>query len=187
MTTTWRIFCAVELPHEVRAELKDHIDSLRKDIPDGPASWSRVENIHLTLKFLGNVVVDRIEAVSSALERAVRDFGAFEISIGGTGAFRTQVLWIGVTDPSQKLSDLNQRIEAACATEGFEKEDRAYRPHLTIARIKRPDGAKRLAETHRQIKFDPILVEVNEIILFRSELSSKGSKYTAISSHRLDG
>lgn len=186
MTTTWRMFCAVELPQQVRAQLQDHIARLRKELPDAAASWSRVENIHLTLKFFGNVAVDRIGTVSSALDRAVKDFAAFEISVGGTGAFRNQVLWIGVGDPSQKLSDLNKGIENECATEGFEKEDRAYRPHLTIARIRRPAGAKRLAEVHRQTKFDPVIIHVNEIVLFRSELSPKGSKYTIMSSHRLD-
>ena len=58
---SWRVFCAVELPHEIRVQLQDHIARLRKEIPDVAASWSRVENIHLTLKFFGNVNVDRIE------------------------------------------------------------------------------------------------------------------------------
>ena len=64
MTTLWRMFCAVELPDEVRSQLQDHIARLRKEVPDVAASWSRVENIHLTLKFFGNVDVDRIETIS---------------------------------------------------------------------------------------------------------------------------
>ncbi|HEV8429450.1 MAG TPA: RNA 2',3'-cyclic phosphodiesterase [Pyrinomonadaceae bacterium] len=186
MTTSWRMFCAVELPPEVRTQLEDHIAKLRKEIPDAPASWSRVENIHLTLKFFGNVGVDRIAEISGAITRAVKDFSSFEISVGKTGAFRTQVLWIGVSDPSEKLSALHKRIEDECAVAGFEKEDRAYRPHLTIARIRKPHGARRLADTHLKMKFETIAVHVRELVVFRSELSSKGSKYTAISSHGLD-
>ena len=187
MTTTWRMFCAVELPAKVRAQLREHIAKLRKEIPDVAASWSRVENIHLTLKFFGNVAVDRIETISRALDRAVKEFSPFEISVDKTGAFRTQVLWIGVSDPADNLSALHKRLEDECAAEVFEKEDRAYRPHLTIARIRRLEGARRLADAHLQMKFEPVAVQVNEVTLFRSELSPKGSKYTAISNHRLHG
>jgi RNA 2',3'-cyclic 3'-phosphodiesterase len=185
--TTWRVFCAVELPQEVRAQLQDHVVRLRKQIPDVAASWSRVENIHLTLKFFGNVAVDRIEAISGALDRAVKDFAPFEIGVGKTGSFRSQVLWIGVSDPSGKLTALQKQIEEECAAKGFEKEDRAYRPHLTIARIRGHEGAKRLANAHLQMRFENIAVAVNEVVVFRSELSPKGSKYTAISKHGLDG
>ena len=115
---------------------------LRKEVPDAAASWSRVENIHLTLKFFGNVTLDRIPAISAAAARAVAELESFKIGVGNTGVFprpsRPQVLWIGVSDPSGKLSDLHQRLDKECATEGFPKEDRAYRPHLTLARLRRP-------------------------------------------------
>lgn len=185
--TSWRVFCAVELPAQVRKQLEEHILKLRKAIPDVAASWSRVENIHLTLKFFGNVALDRIPVISEAANRAVSDFSTFPIGVGDTGVFprpsRAQVLWIGVSDPSGKLSALQERLENECATEGFSKEDRAYRPHLTIARIRRPEGARRLADAHLQMNFTTTEVEPNELILFRSELSPKGSKYTAISKH----
>ncbi len=191
MTTSWRVFCAVELPHEVRAQLEDHVARLRKEVPDVAASWTRVENIHLTLKFFGDVAVDRIAKISGAIARAVEEFSPFEINVGDVGVFprasRVQVLWIGVSDPSGQLTALHQRIEAECGAEGFPKEDRAYRPHLTIAGIRRPEGARRLAETHLQMTFKPLAINVNEAILFRSELSPKGSKYTAVSSHGLHG
>jgi RNA 2',3'-cyclic 3'-phosphodiesterase len=184
---SWRVFCAVELPPEVRAQLEDHIARLRKQIPDVAASWSRVENIHLTLKFFGNVAVDRIETISRAIDRAVKEFSPFAIDVGKTGAFRTQVLWIGVNDPSGKLSAIHKQIEEKCAAEGFEKEDRAYRPHLTIARLRRPEGARHLADTHKQMRFENLAVAVKEVVVFRSELSPKGSKYTTISNHGLRG
>ena len=178
MTTTWRVFCAVELPDEVRAQLQDHITRLRKAIPDVAASWSRVENIHLTVKFYGNIAIDRIEATSAAIDGVVKGVAPFEITVGKTGSFRTQVLWIGVSDPSGTLTTLHQRLGS---------EDRAYKPHLTVARIRRPEGAKRLVDVHRQMQFENISAQVKEIILFRSELSPKGSKYTAISKHGLHG
>jgi 2'-5' RNA ligase len=187
--TSWRVFCAVELPDDVRSRLQDHISRLRKEVPDASASWSRVENIHLTLKFFGNVAVERIEAISAAASQTVKEFAPFQIEIGSTGVFpkasRAQVLWIGVNDPSGKLSKLQQRLEDQCAAEGFAKEDRAYRPHLTIARIRKLEGARRLADAHLRLKFETAEVGLNELIVFRSELSSKGSRYTAISRHQL--
>jgi 2'-5' RNA ligase len=93
------------------------------------------------------------------------------------------VLWIGVNDPSAQLSALQQRFETECAAEGFPKEDRAYKPHLTIARLRKPE--RHLADTHMQMTFAHIEVALHELIVFRSELSSKGSRYTVISRHQI--
>jgi RNA 2',3'-cyclic 3'-phosphodiesterase len=186
-STSWRVFCAVELSDDVRSRLQRHIEQLRKEVPDAAASWSRVENIHLTLKFLGNVGVERIAAISAAASRAVKGFAPFEIGVGTTGVFpkpsRAQVLWVGVSDPSGKLLKLQQKLESECTAEGLAKEDRAYRPHLTIARLRKPDGARQLADAHLKMEFEPAEIELNELIVFRSELSSKGSRYTPISRH----
>jgi 2'-5' RNA ligase len=185
MTEVWRVFCAVELPDVVRARLEEHVQRLRKEFPDAAASWSRVENIHLTLKFFGNVEVNQIACISEAAERAVRQFSTFQIRVGETGVFprpsRPQVLWIGVNDPSGQLTALQEKFEDECAAEGFPKEDRAYHPHLTIARLRRPEGARHLADTHLKMQFGPIDVELKELVVFRSELSPKGSKYSVIS------
>ena len=191
MTESWRVFCAIELPAEVRARLEDHILRLRKEVPEATASWSRVENIHLTLKFFGNVEVKRIEKIYELAERVVRQFSTVRIGVGETGVFprpsRPQVLWIGVKDPSGQLSALQKKFEDECAAEGFEKEDRAYRPHLTIARLRKPEGVRHLADAHLQMKFETIEVELKELVVFRSELSPKGSKYTVISAADLRG
>jgi RNA 2',3'-cyclic 3'-phosphodiesterase len=189
MSEAWRLFCAVELSDDVRERLRDHIQRLRETVPEAAASWTRVENIHLTLKFFGNVDVDRIPAISGAASRAIKEFSSFQIEVGGTGVFpkpsRAQVLWIGVSDPSGKLLSLQRQLESEWAREGFEKEDRAYRPHLTIARLRKPEGARRLADAHLQLKFEPSKVDLKELIVFRSELSPKGSKYTPIFNHKL--
>jgi RNA 2',3'-cyclic 3'-phosphodiesterase len=181
----WRVFCAVELPEVVQARLEDHVRRLRKEVPDAAASWSRVENIHLTLKFFGNVEVERIAHITEAAERAVKQFSTFQIGVGGTGVFprasRPQVLWIGVSDPAGQLTALQEKLENECAAEGFPKEDRAYKPHLTIARLRKLDGARHLAGAHLQMKFEPIDVELKELVLFHSELSPRGSQYTVIS------
>lgn len=184
MSEEWRTFCAIELPGEVRARLQDHVRRLREAVPDVSASWSRAENVHLTLKFFGNVRKEELPRISEAASRVAHEFSSFPIRVGGTGVFRKQVLWIGVEDPSGQLSALQRRFEEECAREGFAKEDRAYRPHLTIARLRRPEGARQLAESHLQTEFTATDVSVTELVLFRSELSPKGSRYTAISRHQ---
>jgi RNA 2',3'-cyclic 3'-phosphodiesterase len=187
MSEESRTFCAIELSDHVRAQLQEHIRRLREDYPLASVSWSKPENVHLTLKFFGNVPTPNLSKISTAASRVAKDFSSFQIRIGSTGVFprrsRPQVLWIGVEDSSGRLSDLQQRLEEEFAREGFAKEDRGYRPHLTIARLRRPEDARQLAEAHIQTKFSFIEVPVNEFVLFRSELSPKGSLYTVISKH----
>jgi len=187
----WRVFCAVKLPDVVRARLEDHVRRLRKEVPDAAASWSRVENIHLTLKFFGNVELKRIEKISAAAERVAKEVSTFQIGVGETGVFprpsRPQVLWIGVGDSTGQLNALQEKFEDECAALGFPKENRAYRPHLTIARLRKPEGARSLAEAHLKMQFAPVKIDVQELVVFRSELSPKGSKYTVISVADLRG
>ena len=189
MSDEWRTFVAIELPPEIRDQLHEHAARIREAVPESSASWSRPENVHLTLKFFGNIPTKNLPVISGAASRVTKDNPWFQIKIGGTGVFpkasRAQVLWIGVDDSSSRLSALQQRLEEEFASEGFAKEDRAYRPHLTIARIRKPEGARRLAETHLHTSFKQIQITVKELVVFRSELSPKGSRYTAISRHPL--
>ncbi|HKR23159.1 MAG TPA: RNA 2',3'-cyclic phosphodiesterase [Pyrinomonadaceae bacterium] len=180
MSEEWRTFCAVELSAEVRAQLQDHVRVLREAVPEAVASWSKPENVHLTLKFFGNVPKEKVPRISDVAARVASQFSSFTIGIGGTGAF-PKVLWIGVKDPTGRLTELQRQLDA----ETFPKEDRSYKPHLTIARLRHPEGARKLRETHLQTKFDLIDVPVKEFVVFRSQLNPKGSIYTAISKHEL--
>ena len=184
------MFCAFELPEAVRKGISEHSRKVRDAVPDATASWSRPENIHLTVKFFGNVDQAKVPAISAAAVRVVKDFSPVQIEVGKTGVFprpsRPQVLWIGIEDASGGLAKLQKQLEDEFAREGFAKEDRAFRPHLTIARIRKPHDAARLAQTHLEMNFNTVELTLTELVLFRSELSSKGSKYTPISRHRLE-
>ena len=186
----WRVFCAVELAEDVRERIRAHISTVRRAVPEASASWGRPENTHLTVKFFGNVAQSRINGISAATDRAVANSNPFNIVIGGSGVFpgvsRARVLWIGVADPDGELNQMHNRVENECVQEGFEKETRAFRPHLTVARLRRPEGSRPLAETHLKTKFAEVIVPVNELVVFRSELSSPGSKYTSLSRHPLN-
>lgn len=185
----WRVFCAIDLPRDLRERLMVHINRVRDAVPDARASWSRVDNIHLTLKFLGNITIPQVEKCSEAASRSVKGLSPFKIVVEQTGVFpkhgQPRVLWIGVNDLSGKLGELQRRFENESAKAGFDKDDRPFHPHLTVARLRQPRHARLLANVHNQLEFEPAEIAVSELLVIRSELSSEGSKYTIISRHAL--
>jgi 2'-5' RNA ligase len=183
----WRLFIAIELPGNVRQRLKDHIDHLRHALPDARASWSREENLHLTLKFLGDTPVSQIDTLSHAAKRAASGALPFEIILKGCGAFpphgQPRVLWIGIEDISGELIKLQQALEGECAEAGFAREARPFHPHLTIARLRKPHGSRELAALHEKMGFKTETVAASALVVVRSELRSEGSRHTVFSRH----
>ena len=185
----WRVFVAIEIPAEIRKRIAQHIARLRHEVPEVRATWSREENLHLTLKFLGDIPPTRVEALSRAAEQSTRNLHPFELRVAGCGSFpprgTPRVLWIGIDDQQSLLDRLYGALEDNCTEEGFGRERRPFNPHLTIARIRRPLGARSLAELHNQTGFERMAFAVDELRVIRSELSSEGSPYTVLSSHPL--
>lgn len=185
----WRVFCAIELPEATRVRLMEHIAQLRTQLPEVRVSWSRESNIHLTLKFIGEISRALVPKFESAISRAVRGSAPFPILISGNGVFPNRrdprVIWIGITDPNEALGTLHLRLETESEKEGFSKEKRRFHPHLTLARVRHPEEARELAQAHEALTFPAEEIIVNELVLIRSELSSTGSKYTTLSGHAL--
>ena len=186
-----RVFCAVELPGEIRAAVAAHAARLRRDFPDARASWARAEGLHITLKFIGEVEAARVEALLRAAGAAVGGLKPFRLSIEESGTFpprgAARVLWLGVKDESGQLARLQRRLEEECEADGFPREPRAFKPHLTVARLRTPQGAHALSEAHRRTPFGPQHFEVSELLVIRSELGPGGSRYTPLSCHAFDG
>ena len=184
------MFCAVEIPEPVRQTVLRHIAVLKDAVPDVKATWSRAANLHLTLKFLGEISQTLVPDVPTAASRAVAGLAQFSIRLEGTGAFPKQgqprVLWVGINDSSGRLHALHARLDDELASAGFAKDDRAFHPHLTVARLRQPRHARTLAAAHRQLAFKPANIQVLELLVLRSELSSEGSKYTVVSRHALE-
>jgi 2'-5' RNA ligase len=189
-TETWRVFCAIDLPHEVREKMSAHSMRLRQAVPEARASWSRPDNIHLTLKFLGEIPQPQVEALSNAAEQACNGLPTFTIRVQGSGVFPVhgapRVLWIGIEDLQGNLGELYQRLEQQAAKGGFEKEARPFHPHLTLARLRSAQHARRLGAVHKEAFFEPTEFKVSELLVIRSELSSEGSRYSVITRHALD-
>ncbi len=186
-----RVFCAIELPAHVRAGAADHIAHLRHAMPEVRASWDRAEKLHITLKFLGEIEQSRVEALSRAAARATASVEAFDLALEGTGAFPprglARVLWLGIGDPTGRLARLQSRLEEECASEGFAREERRFHPHITIARLRAPAGARKLAALHQETGFKTIGFGASDLVVMRSELGPGGSRYSEISRHRMSG
>jgi 2'-5' RNA ligase len=184
-----RLFYAVELPSEVRERMAEHIARLRAEMPRVRAGWERTEKLHLTLKFFGAVPQSRVAALTLAAGRATSARAPFTLTVADAGAFpprkAPRVLWLGLRDSRGDLARLHQTLETECAVAGFPREERSFHPHITIARLREPRTALALAELHRELGFPPLEITVNEIVLMRSELGPGGSRYTALSHHRL--
>jgi len=189
--STWRIFCAIELPEPVCRQADDHICKLKSSFPNVRASWTREGKFHLTLKFLGEIPETRVESLSSAAEHATLSRTPFKLIIENAGAFPQsgppRVLWFGITDVEGGLTDLHARLEDECANQGFKRDERRLHPHLTLARLRDSHGARALASFHKEISFPAVEITVRELLVIRSELSNAGSKYTVVSRHAFTG
>jgi len=171
-----RLFVAIGLPPEVQKKLSDFQYKMKSFAAD--AKWVRVEGIHLTLKFMGNVQEERIAAIISAL-RAISE-PAFSVRIGGCGFFpnlkRPNVFWAGVDSPG--AIPLQQRIDLSMTEFGFQKEKRPFHPHLTLARFpnsQSPPALIREAEKRKEIMLCEFAAA--HFSLYESMLKPQGAQY----------
>jgi 2'-5' RNA ligase len=193
-----RIFIGIDLEPEVRARISRFLEAVQGFAPD--ARWMRPESLHITLKFIGEQTPEQVEAITDRLPRV--EGSAFEIRSAGYGFFPTakapRVFWIGIQAGPQ-LAEVAESIDMAVAELGVPREDRSYSPHLTLARAggrsgspkwRKGDGPnamfaaleKRLAAMG-EIDFGTMTAR--EFILYQSQLSPGGSKYTKLQSFPL--
>jgi 2'-5' RNA ligase len=178
-----RAFLAIELPDSLRPGLAQVQEELKRSRAD--VRWVPVNNIHLTLKFFGNVPDDEIEALAQAARQAAAEAAPLQLQATSAGAFPSpqapRVVWLGLGGDVVPLTQLFYRLEKAFATLGYLPEGRAFNPHLTIGRVKSPanrDKLARLLEKMPPVDWPPFTVK--ELILFQSVLSPQGSKYTPL-------
>jgi len=177
---TLRSFICIEIPESIKERIGRLQDALRAI--DAQVSWTKPSNIHLTLKFLGNVEASRIARVSQSLERAANGMNSFEIDVSGAGCFPSarnpRVLWIGFSYVPEPLRQLYSNIEAELARQGFEQEKRKFSPHLTIGRVREPHNSAQLAEALIAGGFESEVFRATKVILMRSDLKPTGAVYT---------
>ena len=175
-----RAFLAVDLPASLRPVLSQAQEELKKAGAD--VKWAPVGNIHITLKFFGNITDTQVVDISEAVAAAALDQKPFSLTVTAAGAFPSpkspRVLWLGVGGDLDIMRDFHRRLEAGFAILGFPPEDRPFAPHLTLGRVKSPAGRVELSRSLVHLATPEVApFPVNEIVLFRSQLSPKGATY----------
>lgn len=175
-----RTFVCVEVPASVKARIEELQRRLRR--PEVPISWVKPANIHLTLKFLGDVEAEKLDRVRQAAERACESTSPFDITVAGAGCFpaakNPRVLWVGLKELPAELRRLHANIEAELEREGFAREAKRFAPHLTIARVRDPFKARQTVEDLLAAGFAAETFRAREVIVMRSDLNPAGSIYT---------
>ena len=186
-----RLFVAIEIEEAVAEQILRLSDELRRRVetraPSARLTWIPRERLHLTLRFIGEVDDPRAEDIRAALAPPL-DTQAFELTFEGAGAFpgrgSPRVLWTAIAHGEGELIALEREVSARLAPCGIPAEGRPYRPHLTLARVREPNGLRTSA------LFDGLdrtlgTTAVRTITLFQSRLSPKGPTYLALQSTHL--
>lgn len=177
-----RTFIAVELPHEIKRQVEILEIQLMKARAD--VKWVRAHDIHLTLKFLGEIPRIRLADVGAGVREAVHELPSFQLILGTLGAFpnldRPRVFWIGVEKGSDPLVALQRRVETVLCASDFVREERPFSPHLTIGRVRSPKGLSHLIEAVRNTRFLSPEFLVDRVAIIRSELLPAGPIYTVL-------
>ena len=183
-----RSFIAIELPNELKVGLSQLEAQLKSGKQPG-VKWVNPYSIHLTLKFLGSIAVDKISQITKSMNEAVQGISPFHLEVKDLGVFpnlrRVQVVWVGISGEVDKLGQLQQRIESNLARLGFAPESRPFTPHLTLARLRNQaslDERQRLGELIAGTRFEvAYTIKVDTISLMRSQLTREGAIYSRIS------
>ncbi len=187
-----RAFIAIELPGEIQQHLDQVAAQLKQRLNGLPVRWVPANNMHLTLKFLGDVSVANLEILKEVLLSEAAQVTTFEVSVGGIGAFpnaqRPRVVWIGVEAPPE-LEALQSSLENRLARLGYSREDRPFSPHLTLARVSRSASSSDIRQIGGAVQASKVgflgATCVQEIRLYKSDLQPGGSVYTCLFSARL--
>jgi 2'-5' RNA ligase len=187
-----RAFIAIDLSQEIQKRLEEVLANYRSNLPNVPIRWVPATNIHLTLKFLGDVSIANLELLTEMIEKEISSHHQFDISVGGSGAFpnirQPHVVWVGVEAPPE-LSAIQNGIEVTTSRLGYAREERAFSPHLTLGRVSRnatSQDVKKISnvlEAHKVGFLGATCVE--KVHLYRSDLQPAGAVYTQIFSSSL--
>jgi 2'-5' RNA ligase len=178
-----RLFLAIPIEKQILDTLGGVVEKLMES--RAPVRWVRPEGMHLTLKFLGETDKDSVEPLVEAITGTTRSIMPFPISVTGAGAYPNlrgpRVLWAGVVENSGTLKRLVKNVEEETEKLGWERERRAFSPHITIGRVKGNMNIARLTTSVKEIKNDHWGdQEVGELVLYSSELKPGGAVYERI-------
>jgi len=185
--SVFRSFIAIDLSSEIHRRLEQVSTDLQESMEGLPIRWVPVDNVHLTLKFLGDVSVANIEMLKKIIQTAATAHKEFEMSIGGAGAFpssrRPRVVWIGIEAPPE-LALIQRSIDVETARLGYKSDAREFAPHLTLGRVSRSAQPREVQQISRVLEKLTLgflgVTRVQAIHLYRSDLKPGGAVYSRL-------
>src|SRR5258708_923854 len=187
-----RLFFAVTLPDEIIESISKVQQDLRKAMGDEGVKWTRPEQFHYTLRFLGEQPSPKAHTAVEIAHAVAQDSRAFDFSLGGVGAFpnleRPSTVWVGATAGVEPLTDLATLLEWRLQRAGFRKETKAFNAHLTISRIKGYAGEVAAVRTLKAADVGELgSIRLDRFVLMQSVLKPTGSEYTVVEEFKLKG
>ena len=180
-----RLFIAIDLSPEFKQELARLQSELKKSNAD--VKWVEPENVHLTLKFLGEVTKEYADKVKKVLDSVASQFKSFEISLSGIGAFPKldypRVVWVGIAKGKDQAKKISEKLDEELSKLGFAKEEREFAAHLTIGRVRSAKNKESLKTNILSLDPGPLPLapqQVSTINLYQSTLTPKGPIYTCL-------
>ncbi|RME28264.1 MAG: RNA 2',3'-cyclic phosphodiesterase [Candidatus Zixiibacteriota bacterium] len=184
-----RLFIAFPLAPPVKQQLAEIIADLRRF--DEPVRWVKAENIHLTLRFLGDTDEKLLPRLKEMIISLAPRYQPVEANFSTLGAFpnlrRPRVIWVGLTDLPDYLYELTDEIEKSVRKLGFEPEHRRFKPHLTLGRVKRDRQLRALPGEIERYRLSPAGVPLDRLSLFQSTLTPDGPIYKTLTTCLLGG
>lgn len=182
-----RVFIAVDLPPAIQESVEKQTAPLRRTLGDDLIRWVPAQNMHLTLKFIGNIAASHLDFLKQMLTQSVNSQRQFDLQIGGIGSFpnlkRPRVLWVGIHAPAD-LTSLQKNVEAGAVRLGYEKEERGFSPHLTLGRVRQNVSAADLQRIRSALENTQIgrigTATIEAVHLYKSDLHADGSIYTKL-------
>lgn len=182
-----RAFIAVDIDEVVRKEIDGIMTRLKKgaQFTSANPAWVSADNIHITLKFLGEISDDMIPKIEKVLKKTAAETKPFDLEIRKIGVFpdmhRPKVVWIGIDHGKKLLFNLQENLEKKMVLNEFESEDRPFSPHITIARLKSLKGTAQFMDVvHSHVSCSAGTCLIKELILFKSVLKPGGPEYTPL-------
>ncbi|MDP3012877.1 MAG: RNA 2',3'-cyclic phosphodiesterase [Candidatus Subteraquimicrobiales bacterium] len=184
-----RLFVAIELPKTLKEELGKFTEQSSKEVSG--AKWVEPKNLHISLKFLGNFPEENLPKLLTKIEEATWRIKPFNLRLSKAGAFPTErkarVFWMGTEGSESELEKLHKSIDKNMEKLGFERENRKFHSHITLARFRTPQNIESLISKFDFKASGDEVFEVKEIVLFKSELTPRGSIYTILKNFPLKG
>jgi 2'-5' RNA ligase len=187
-----RAFIAIDLSLDIQHRLDDVLQNYKSQLANIPIRWVAATNIHLTLKFLGDVSLLNLNILTDMIQAEISAHHQFDISVGGSGAFpnirQPRVIWVGVEAPPA-LNAIQNGIETTTTRLGYTREERAFSPHLTLGRVSRNATSQDVKAISKVLEVTRVgflgATCVEKVHLYRSDLQPTGAVYTQIFSSSL--